>query len=165
MNFWEVPNLFLQKFPAEEFTATTKLTFTAKENGDRVGIIIMGWNYSYLSLVKQGDKVVLEQAVCIDAEKKNPEKLNKLGEFDFDKIYRVGSFNYLKDIYFRVKVEKGGRCSFSYSFDNKKFVVVGEQFTARQGKWIGSKIGIFAVKPFNSGNRGWVDVDWFRITQ
>ncbi len=27
VNFWEVPNLLMQKFPAEEFTATTKLTF------------------------------------------------------------------------------------------------------------------------------------------
>lgn len=165
VNFWEVPNLFLQKFPAEEFTATTKLTFTAKENGDRAGIIVMGWNYSYLSLVKQGDKVVLEQAVCVDAEKKTSEKVTKLAEFDFDKVYRVGSFNYLKDIYFQVKVEKAGKCTFSYSFDNEKFNRVGEQFTARQGKWIGVKVGLFAVKPFNSGNRGWIDVDWFRVTK
>ena len=164
VNFWEVPNLFLQKFPADEFTATTKLIFTAKENGDRVGIIVMGWNYSYLSLVKKGDKVLLEQAVCIDAEQKNPETIKTLAEFEFDKIYKVGSFNYVKEIYFRVKVEKAGKCCFSYSFDNKKFVAVGEQFTTRQGKWIGAKVGLFAVKPYNSGNRGWIDVDWFRVT-
>jgi beta-xylosidase len=165
VNFWEVPNLFLQKFPAEEFTATTKLTFTAKENGDRGGIIVMGWNYSHLSLVKQGEKVILEQAVCLDAEQKNPEKVTKHAEFDFDKIYKVGSFNYLKDIYFRVQVKQGGKCSFYYSVDNKKFIAVGEEFSARQGKWIGAKVGLFAVKPYNSGNRGWIDVDWFRITK
>ena len=164
VNFWEAPNLFLQKFPAEEFTATTKLTFTAKENGDRGGIIVMGWNYSHLSFVKKGEKVVLEQAVCMDAEQKNPEKVTKLAEFDFDKIYKVGSFNYLKEIYFRVQVKQGGKCLFSYSVDNKKYVSVGDEFTARQGKWIGAKVGLFAVKPFNSGNRGWIDVDWFRIT-
>lgn len=165
VNFWEVPNLFLQKFTAEEFVATTKLSFTAKENGDRAGIIVMGWNYSYLSLVKKGDKVVLEQAVCMDAEQKNPESIKALAEFDFDKVYKVGSYNYLKDIYFRVKVDKGGKCTFSYSIDNKRFEVVGNVFTARQGKWIGTKIGLFGVKPFNSGNRGWIDVDWFRITK
>ena len=165
VNFWEVPNLFLQKFPTEEFTATTKLTFTAKENGDRAGIIIMGWNYSHLSLVKQGEKVVLEQAVCVDAENKNPEKVTRLDEFDFDKVYKVGSFNYIKDIYFRVQVKPGGKCSFLYSLDNKVFTLVGNEFTARQGKWIGAKVGLFAVKPYNSGNRGWVDVDWFRISK
>lgn len=164
VNFWEVPNLFLQKFPAEEFTATTKLAFTAKENGDRAGIIVMGWNYTYLGLEKQGDKVILVQGTCKDAEQKTPEKLTKLAEFDFDKVYKVGSFNYLKNIYFRVKVANGGKCDFLYSFDNKKFISIGEHFTARQGKWIGAKVGLFAVKPFNSGNRGWVDIDWFRVT-
>ena len=52
MNFWEVPNLLMQKFPAEEFTATTKLTFTAKQDGEQAGIIVMGWDYSYLSIRK-----------------------------------------------------------------------------------------------------------------
>ena len=36
-------NLLLQKFPAEEFTATTKLTFTAKQDGEQAGMIVMGW--------------------------------------------------------------------------------------------------------------------------
>lgn len=164
VNLWEVPNLFLQKFPAETFTATTKLSFTAKENGDRAGIIVMGWNYAYLGLEKQGEKVVLVQGTCKDAEQKAPEKLTKLAEFDFDKVYKVGSFNYLKDIYIRLKVKAGGRCDFSYSFDNKNFVEAGEPFVARQGKWIGAKMGMFAVNPFNPGNRGWMDVDWFRVT-
>ena len=35
-------------------------------------------------------------------------------------------------------------------------------FTARQGKWIGAKVGLFCVTP-NEGNRGWADVDWFRM--
>ena len=35
VNFWEVPNLLMQKFPAEEFTATAKLTFTAKQDGEQ----------------------------------------------------------------------------------------------------------------------------------
>ena len=54
VNFWEVPNLLMQKFPAEEFTATAKLTFTAKQDGEQAGIIVMGWDYSYLSVRKDG---------------------------------------------------------------------------------------------------------------
>ncbi|MBP1593589.1 MAG: Beta-xylosidase [Bacteroidetes bacterium] len=38
-----------------------------------------------------------------------------------------------------------------------------DEFIARQGKWIGAKIGLFCVNPNQSGNKGWVDVDWFRI--
>lgn len=54
----------MQKFPAEEFTATTKLTFTAKQDGEQTGIIVMGWDYSYLSIRKEGDQFILQQAVC-----------------------------------------------------------------------------------------------------
>ena len=41
VNFWEVPNLLLQKFPAEEFAATTKLKVVAKADGQQSGLIVM----------------------------------------------------------------------------------------------------------------------------
>lgn len=44
----------------------------------------------------------------------------------------------------------------------KKYQPVGEPFTARQGKWIGAKVGLFSTAPFGK-DRGWVDADWFRI--
>ena len=34
-NFWQVPNLLLQKLPIEVFTAITKLTFTPRTEGER----------------------------------------------------------------------------------------------------------------------------------
>lgn len=54
----------------------------------------------------------------------------------------------------------------SHDFFRQKtqYAAAGELFTARQGKWIGAKVGVFCVAP-NEGNRGWADVDWFRITQ
>ena len=79
--------------------------------------------------------------------------------------YQVGSTNYMCDIYMRVKVSEGGICTFSYSVDGKKYISVGEPFTARQGKWIGAKVGLFCVNPHDAPNRGWVDADWFRITK
>ena len=41
-------------------------------------------------------------------------------------------------------------------------IVWTEPFTARQGKWIGAKVGLFSTAPFGK-DRGWVDADWFRI--
>ena len=70
--------------------------------------------------------------------------------------------NYEIDIYLRVKVEAGGKCSFYYSTDGKRFHNVGDTFIARQGKWIGAKVGLFSVAPYGK-ERGWVDADWFRI--
>lgn len=164
-NFWEVPNLLMQKFPAEKFTATAKLSFTAKSDGEKGGLIIMGWDYSYLSVCKKGDKFILQQAICKDAEQMNAEVVKDLAELPMSREYQVGSPNYMRDIYMRVKVTEGGMCQFSYSLDGKKYTAVGEPFKARQGKWIGAKVGMFCVNPHDAANRGWVDVDWFRVTK
>ena len=163
VNFWEVPNLLMQKFPAEEFTATTKLTFTAKQNGEQAGLIVMGWDYSYLSIRKAGDKFILQQAVCKDAERQNPEQVKELASIPVEYLKMPGvADNEWKTVYLRVKVRRGAVCTFAYSLDGKKYTTVGEFFTARQGKWIGAKVGLFCVTP-NEGNRGWADVDWFRM--
>lgn len=164
VNFWEVPNLLMQKFPAEEFTATAKLTFTAKQDGEQAGIIVMGWDYSYLSIRKAGDKFILQQAVCKDAEQQNPEQVKELASFPVEYLKMPGvADNEWKTVYLRVKVTKGAVCTFAYSLNGKKYATVGDAFTARQGKWIGAKVGLFCVTP-NDGNRGWADVDWFRMT-
>ena len=165
VNFWEVPNLLMQKFPAEEFTATTKLTFTAKQNGEQAGLIVMGWDYSYLSIRKAGDKFILQQAVCKDAERQNPEQVKELASIPVEYLKMPGvADNEWKTVYLRVKVRRGAVCTFAYSLDGKKYTTVGEAFTARQGKWIGAKVGVFCVTP-NEGNRGWADIDWFRMTK
>lgn len=164
VNFWEVPNLFMQKFPAEQFTATTKLSFTVKEDGCKAGLIIMGWDYSYLAVAKKGDHFILQQVTCKDAEQQNPETITDLATLPISKTYEAGAFpNYVCNIYMRVEVAKGALCRFSYSTDGKKYISVGQPFKARQGKWIGAKVGLFAVNPYGTNNRCWVDVDWVRI--
>ena len=163
VNFWEVPNLLLQKFPAEEFTATTKLKVSAKDDGQMSGLIVMGWDYAYLGVEKSGEGFILKYVQCKDAEQKTPEKTSVVGILDKCRTFEAGLYpNYEIDIYLRVKVEAGGKCSFYYSTDGKRFHNVGDTFIARQGKWIGAKVGLFSVAPYGK-ERGWVDADWFRI--
>lgn len=162
-NFWEVPNLLMQKFPAEEFTATAKLKVSAKDDGQLSGLIIMGWDYSWIGVEKQGEKFLLKQAVCKDAEQDNLEQVSTLAVLEPSRKFEAGLFpNYEREIYIRVHVDKGAYCRFSYSLDGKKFTEAGTLFKARQGKWIGAKVGMFSVTPHGK-ERGWVDVDWFRV--
>lgn len=162
-NFWEVPNLLMQKFPAEEFTATAKLKVSAKDDGQLSGLIIMGWDYSWIGVEKQGEKFLLKQAVCKDAEQGNLERVSTLAVLEPSRKFEAGLFpNYEREIYIRVHVDKGAYCRFSYSLDGKKFTEAGTLFKARQGKWIGAKVGMFSVTPHGK-ERGWVDVDWFRL--
>lgn len=162
-NFWEVPNLLMQKFPAEEFTATAKLKVSAKADGQLSGLIIMGWDYSWIGVEKQEEKFLLKQAVCKDAEQGNLEQVSTLAVLEPSRKFEAGLFpNYEREIYIRVHVGKGAYCRFSYSLDGKKFTEAGTLFKARQGKWIGAKVGMFSVTPHGK-ERGWLDVDWFRV--
>ena len=167
VNLWEASNLLLQKFPAEAFTATTKVAMVSKENGQEGGLIVMGWDYSALTVRREGDRFVLCQRTCKDAEQGGKESVGKLAEFEPSaKQTIIYSPTVSREIYLRVQVKAGGMCRFAYSLDGEKFTVCGEPFQARQGKWIGAKVGFVCVEPHAEPavNRGWMDVDWFRVT-
>ena len=81
------------------------------------------------------------------------------------RVYEAGLFpNYEIQLWLRVKVADGGACTFYYSLDGKKFNRAGGVFQARQGKWIGAKVGLFSVTP-DGTDRGWIDVDNFMMTK
>jgi beta-xylosidase len=150
-NLWGVPNLLLQKFPAPEFTVTTKVTFTPRTDDEKTGLVVMGLDYAYLSVKKKADGLYLSQTVCQDADKQTKEKEG------VEVALKSATF------YLRVKVEKTAVCHFSYSADGVNFSPVGEAFNARQGKWIGAKVGLFAVRTGKTRETGYADFDWFRI--
>lgn len=167
VNMWEVPNMLLQKFPAETFTVTSKMTMTSKEDGQEGGLIVMGWDYAALTLQRMGDQFILRQHICKDAEQGSKENVTTLAEFEPSvRQTIIYAPTISREIYLRVNVEPEGWCAFSYSLDGKKFKKCGERFKARQGKWIGAKIGMVCVEPHSepAKNRGWLDVDWFRVT-
>ena len=175
---WNIPNLLLQKTPADNFTATTKIRMTAKDQNQYGGLIMMGLNYSAVVVKRVGDEFQLLRITCQNADKGKPEKeelIATLKPTAVDKInYHPGVH---EDIYFRLKVKYVGgqdadgankheaRVQFSYSLDGKKFKPAGEEFTMRQGKWIGAKVGFVAAQPIGKEDRGWIDADWFRITK
>jgi beta-xylosidase len=153
-NYWDVPNLLLQKFPAESFTTTTKLKFTPnpKLQNERIGLIVMGESYAYVSLVSKPDGLYLTYNTATKADKGTPEKETVLGKLNGNEVY------------FRVSVSKGATCQFSYSENGTDFKMVGSTFTAVPGRWIGAKVGLLATRPDKTNDSGYADVDWFRIT-
>ena len=157
-NFWDVPNLLLQKFPAPQFTATTKFTFTPRAEGEKIGLIVMGLDYAYVSLKKKSDGFHVSQTVCKDADRHMPEKENGDVALSISGVSASAI-----TIYLRVSISNGAVCRFSYSPDGKNFSKIGEPFTARQGKWIGAKVGIFSLAAGQTREMGHADVDWFRI--
>ena len=174
-NLWQVPNMLLQKTPADEFTVTTKIRMTSKSDGQMGGLIMMGLDYSALVVKRVGKSFQLLQLTCKDADKGNAqtEKLiATLKPTAEDKIdYKPGIH---EDIYLRLTVSNdaagvahGGKpmVRFAWSLDGKKFQTCGDDFTMRQGKWIGAKFGFVSVETDPKCDRGWLDADWIRITK
>ncbi|HEX8557072.1 MAG TPA: glycoside hydrolase 43 family protein [Pyrinomonadaceae bacterium] len=150
-NLWDVPSLLLQKFPAPEFTATTRLTFTPRADGERAGLLVMGLDYARLSVEKRSGGLFVTQAVCRDADKQTAEREVASAPL------RSGA------VHLRVSVSGDAVCNFSYSEDGKTFRPLGEPFKARQGRWIGARIGLFASRVGRAREFGYADFDWFRF--
>lgn len=164
-NLWEVPNLLLQKTPADKFTATTKIRFTSKDQNQTGGLLMMGLDYSGLVVKRVGNDFQLLQISCKSADKGKPQTEQLIATFKptaVDQIdYQPGTHI---DIYMRMSVNDG-KMHFSYSLDGKKYTKCGTELTMREGKWIGAKIGFVAYEPGQKTNRGWIDADWFRVTR
>lgn len=150
-SFWDVPNLLLQKFPAEEFRVTAKLTFTPRFDNEQAGLIVMGRDYARLSLKQNQGKLILRQVECKNADKESTER-------ESEGVPLSASTCYL-----RVTVRKNAKCEFSFSEDGVSFKQIGNPFTARAGMWIGAKAGLFCVGEGTTNDAGYMDVDWFRI--
>lgn len=153
-NLWEVPNLLLQKWTAEKFTATTKLNFTPNRKLDeKAGLVIMGQSYALLALQYKKDGIWLTYNTCKDAFKGTPETEKA--------ITRLGDST--AAIYLRVRVQPGAKCRFAYSIDGKNFTEMETDFQAVPGRWIGAKTGLFCTRSTQINDAGFVDIDWFRV--
>lgn len=150
-NLWGISNMLLQKFPAPEFTATTKLTFDARFDGEEVGLVVMGIDYGRIALKRENGKLTVQSAVCKKADKGAKEELTAAQPVESNTIW------------FRVAVKKGAECQFSYSSDGASFTSLGNVFKAREGRWIGAKVGFYALREGIINDAGSVDIDWFRI--
>jgi beta-xylosidase len=153
-SLWNAGNMLLQKFPADVFTATVKLNFkpnNTKIENERTGLVVMGMSYAGLVLNSKKDGIYLTRVECKDAVKGNIEKTTTLMKLSNGEIY------------FRVSVMSGARCTFSYSVDGNTFTEMGGEFSAEPGKWIGAKVGIFCSRASSINDAGYVDVDWFRV--
>ena len=164
-NLWLIPNMLLQKTPADQFTVTTKIRFTSKADGQFGGLIMMGLDYSALVVRRMGQWFQLVQMTCKAADKGNAQTERVLATMKptaVDKTdYKPGIH---EDIYLRMNVSKGGIVRFAYGTDGKKFNTCGDTFKMKEGKWIGAKFGYISAETDAKADRGWVDADWIRIT-
>ena len=164
-NLWLVPNMLLQKTPADEFTVTTKLRFTSKADGQLGGLIMMGLDYQALVVKRVGQEFQLLKLTCHQADKGTPQEeelITTLKPTAEDKTdYKPGIH---EDIYLMMKV-KESQVKFLWSLDGRTYKSCSDAFKMREGKWIGAKFGYVSVDTNAKSDRGWIDADWIHITK
>lgn len=160
-NLWNVASLLLQKLPAPNFSATTRVKFLPQSTDEKAGLVVFGMDYASITIEKSNEGYRVVQTVCEKAEKGSPEKT------------MASALVSSPELFFRVTVKPENEkeivpkvlCSFSYSVDGKQFTMLGREFVAREGQWVGAKVGIFAAAGAKATKPGYADFDWFRIEQ
>ena len=151
-NLWNLPNILGQKFPAEEFRLTIKLSFKPRFENERFGLIVLGADYAALSLIKKKDSIYIVQSENLNADKNKTEKTML--------VFALNS----NGVYLKLKVSKGGECDFGYETENGKGHLL-KTFTAKPGRWVGAKIGLFCTRTNITNDAGYADIDWIRFDQ
>lgn len=152
-NLWLVPNLLLQKLPAPAFTVTTRIDFSKLGAGEKAGLIVMGMDYSYIAVERTATGCKLIKSACHEAPASSQE-------VEEGRVPCIGDTAVLS-----VRVREDAVCEFSYSHDGKEFLPVGKPFTARPGKWIGAKVGLFCLSASGERKPGYADFDCFQFHQ
>ena len=141
----QAPNLLLQKFPARWFAVETALHFHPARSGDAAGLVIVGGGaHASLALLHgpEGDNLVLQIK----------------GETYFKTSAPAG------ELRLRVTVDETAKCTFGFAAPDGPFRMLEKTFQAREGGWIGAKVGLFALGTNGEGEQGsYADFSYFRF--
>lgn len=158
---WNAGHLLLQKLPAPNFTATTKVDVSGMESGAVAGLTVFGKDYAYVGVKRTPEGFRLMYGECLEANRLKPETLTDLGEGASLMHFRA-TIRQMSDTTEIPEV----RCELSFSCDGRVFTPLGRSFAVKEGVWVGAKIGLFAVNTDTTGRSGGVaDVDWFRLEE
>jgi beta-xylosidase len=153
-NLWSAPNLLLQKFPAAEFTVTAALEINDLRDGERAGLVVFGTDYAWVGVERVQDLRRIVVRAVTNASTTPAETTAASVPVSRDAIM------------VRVSVGSGARCVFSYSTsaDGRTFTQVDPAFTAKPGRWVGAKVGLFASAPAAARETGYLRVRSFVVT-
>jgi FtsP/CotA-like multicopper oxidase with cupredoxin domain len=135
----------MQKFPARLFTTETALDFHPGKAGETAGLVVVGGGmHASLALThaSEGNQLLFQ--------------IN--GETYFKTAAPAG------EVRLRIAVDETAKCTFCFASPNGPFTTLEKTFQAREGGWIGAKVGLFAVGASAGGDTdGRADFSYFRF--
>lgn len=166
---WNASNLLLQKISAPDYTAIAKVRFTPcpRPTGERAGLVVMGRDYAGLIFHQDSTgSITLSQISCQKADRCGQETTHAIMQVERSQTLwlRVRVRTTLKAHTRPATIDDyRTECTFSYSLDGKTFYEVDAPFEAREGLWIGAKVGLFCTKDKVINDSGWLDVLDFSV--
>jgi beta-xylosidase len=146
-----LPNVLRTRFPAERFTATALVELRAGAPGAAAGLAVLGRDAAFVAVARseEGWEAILASGVDVLA-----------GGVERVVARRPVSSGRL---HLRVTVEAGARLRFATSEDGAAFAPIGEELAAREGAWVGARLGLFTAPLGRPGADGFADVESFRV--
>ncbi|MBO4467169.1 MAG: glycoside hydrolase 43 family protein [Bacteroidales bacterium] len=160
-SLWDSPNVLQQKFPAERFTVTAKLSFRPNPQlkGETAGFVVMGNDYAGLKLTDTYKGAQLQFILCQDASKGASEQA-------LDITVLPETVVWVKLEVRPMAVEGNvpdAVCRFLWSLDGKRFTPAGTKFTAKPELWTGAKFGFFCNRFTPKNDSGCLDVTCLKV--
>ena len=156
-NLYFVPWLMMQKFPAPNFSNTTSIDLSNLKTGAKTGMIIFGYDYACIGIQKTEKGFMVYQSVCTKAETGNQEKIIQEIPYKEGKIYLK---LHVKESFDAIGIPIA-TVTFFFSYNGTDFRIIGEDFIAKEGRWVGAKVGLFAVGEKDTNS--FADFDWYRF--
>jgi beta-xylosidase len=151
-NLWSAPNLLLQKLPAEAFTFTAVLSVSGGQAGDIAGLTVFGLDYAWIGVrATAGTAYEVVAAQRRNADAGGPDSVIVLATVE----RRAASL----PLELRATMARGGSVRFAWRVARAQatepmWTDAPGAFTAREGKWVGAKIGLFASTNRANGPSG-----------
>ena len=130
-----LPNHFMQKVMFLEFDVEAKVEINLINDGDEVGLSMMGQSYAYICIVRRNGINYLEV---------------REGSFNTDDNVLVSKEYKEKEICFNISATNSNIYDLDYKLGYNNEYLYNSKAVA--GRWIGSKIGIYARGFESNGN-------------
>ena len=162
-NLWDCPNILQQKFSAERFVVTARLTFRPNpqlhERGEQAGMVVMGSDYFAIRLTDRTGGAMLDYVSCFNAPDGTPEKVEPLEMLPYSDGRSL-------DLWVKLEVRAHDNGTpvpdavgfLSYSRDGKRYTRAGTPFVAKPGRWIGAKWGFYCNRFAPKNDSGALDI-------
>ncbi|MBD5632002.1 MAG: glycosyl hydrolase 43 family protein [Clostridia bacterium] len=143
----DVPQLFMQKILYKNFSAKAKCRLNLENDGDEVGFVVFGQEYSYICVVRRDGQNYLEI------------RKGEIGGGEDETLAKSQPYdeNYVT-FQMSAKYENTHRLAYKFTFGGSAFT---HKFYAAPGVWTGAKIGIYARS--NAESRGSATFKFFRV--